>query len=68
MANDSGLASDKTDFEQCSEALQKIPGLALWEQYITLKMNRRVLLSAKRSIRIRFACILPSIHKVPRHL
>ena len=28
--NDSGLAPDKTDFEQCSEALQKIPGLALW--------------------------------------
>ena len=28
--NDSGLASDKTDFEQCSEALQKIPELALW--------------------------------------
>jgi len=28
--NDSGLAPDKTDFEQCSEALQKITGLALW--------------------------------------
>jgi hypothetical protein len=28
--NDSGLTPDKTDFEQCSEALQKIPGLALW--------------------------------------
>ena len=28
--NDSGLASDKTDFEQCSEALQKFSGLALW--------------------------------------
>jgi hypothetical protein len=28
--NDSGLTPDKTDFEQCSEALQKIPELALW--------------------------------------
>jgi hypothetical protein len=28
--NDSGLAPDKTDFEQCSEALQKITGFALW--------------------------------------
>jgi hypothetical protein len=28
--NDSGAAPDKTDFEQCSEALQKISGLALW--------------------------------------
>ena len=28
--NDSGSAPDKTDFEQCSEALQKIPELALW--------------------------------------
>ena len=28
--DDSGLASDKTDFEQCHEALQKIPDLALW--------------------------------------
>ena len=27
--NDSGLTPDKTDFEQCSEALQKISGLAL---------------------------------------
>ena len=27
--NDSGLAPDKTDFEQCHEALQNIPGLAL---------------------------------------
>jgi hypothetical protein len=28
--NDSGSAPDKTDFEQCSEALQKFSGLALW--------------------------------------
>jgi len=28
--DDSGLASDKTDFDQCSEALQKISALALW--------------------------------------
>lgn len=28
--NDSGLMPDKTDFEQCHEALQKIPELALW--------------------------------------
>jgi hypothetical protein len=28
--NDSGLAADKTDFEQCHEALQKISELALW--------------------------------------
>ena len=28
--NDSGLALDKTDFEQCSEALQKFSELALW--------------------------------------
>ena len=28
--NDSKLASDKTDFEQCHEALQNISGLALW--------------------------------------
>jgi len=28
--NVSGLAPDKTDFEQCSEALQKFSGLALW--------------------------------------
>ena len=28
--NDSGLTPDKTDFEQCSEALQNIPELALW--------------------------------------
>jgi uncharacterized protein len=28
--NDSGLTPDKTDFEQCKEALQKFAGLALW--------------------------------------
>jgi hypothetical protein len=28
--NDSGTAPDKTDFEQCSEALQRISELALW--------------------------------------
>ena len=28
--NDSGLALDKTDFEQCSEALHKFSELALW--------------------------------------
>jgi hypothetical protein len=28
--NDSGAAPDKTDFEQCREALQKISELALW--------------------------------------
>lgn len=28
--NDSGLAQDKTDFEQCSEALHKFSELALW--------------------------------------
>jgi uncharacterized protein len=28
--DDSGLSSDKTDFDQCSEALQKISALALW--------------------------------------
>lgn len=28
--NNSRTASDKTDFEQCSEALQKFSGLALW--------------------------------------
>jgi hypothetical protein len=28
--DDSGLAADKTDFDQCSEALQKISELALW--------------------------------------
>jgi hypothetical protein len=28
--DDSGLAADKTDFDQCSEALQKISALALW--------------------------------------
>ena len=28
--DDSKLASDKTDFDQCSEALQKISALALW--------------------------------------
>ena len=27
---DSGLAFDKTDFEQCSEAIEKIYELALW--------------------------------------
>jgi hypothetical protein len=28
--DDSGLAPDKTDFDQCHEALQNISGLALW--------------------------------------
>ncbi|MGA2781484.1 MAG: phosphatidylglycerol lysyltransferase domain-containing protein [Smithella sp.] len=28
--DDSGLAPDKTDFDQCHEALQKFSGLALW--------------------------------------
>lgn len=28
--DDSRMSSDKTDFEQCSEALQKFSGLALW--------------------------------------
>ena len=37
--NNSKTAADKTDFEQCSEALQKFTGLALWGTiyYIDLK-------------------------------
>ena len=37
--NNSRTAADKTDFEQCSEALQKFTGLALWGTiyYIDLK-------------------------------
>jgi Uncharacterized conserved protein len=37
--NDSGLAPDKTDYEQCHEALQKISELALWGTIYYIEEN-----------------------------
>lgn len=37
--NNSRTASDKTDFEQCSEALQKFSGLALWGTIYYINSN-----------------------------
>ena len=67
--NNSRTAPDKTDFDQCREALQKISGLALWGTiYYIERQSGRVYY--RRSVKQRY--ILPafcqSVQEVSWHL